>query len=222
MFLGIVIFCLNASFGFAQSKDEVINGSYLVSFGRFASSSELNYWRGNVGSKTVQQMVSNHKDYLKSNASEREQTIRRSYMDAFGWQPSADELKYWSTQGKTYAELLQNHVQNWLNVYPDKKSQVIKQSYYKVFGRTATADELKYWMGQATCSYAQYVALHSTWKLNNQKSSTITRVNPNLRNNNGISTSAFSPVIAAQVVAAGGMNVIAPGGGNVVAAGGLN
>ncbi|RYY50037.1 MAG: hypothetical protein EOO06_05180 [Chitinophagaceae bacterium] len=219
---GILLFCLNSSFVSAQSKDEIINGSYLVSFGRFANSSELSYWRQNVGSKNVQQMVANHKDYLRSNSAEREQAIRRSYMDAFGWQPSADELKYWSGQNKTYAELLQNHVQNWLNVYPDKKSHVIKQSYYKVFGRTANADELKYWMGQATCSYAQYVAIHSTWKLNNQKSSSLTRVNPNLKNNNGISTSSFSPTIGAQVVAAGGLNVIAPGGGNVVAAGGLN
>lgn len=220
--MGIILFCLNTSLVSAQSKDEIINGSYLVSFGRFANSGEISYWRQNIGSNTLQQMVNNHRAYLKSNSSERTQTIRRSYLDAFGWQPSADELKYWGTQNKTYGELLNNHIQNWLNVYPDKKSHVIKQSYYKVFGRTASADELKYWMSQATCSYAQYVAMHTTWKLNNQKTSSVTRINPNLRNNNGISTSSFTPVIGAQVVAAGGMNVIAPGGGNVVAAGGLN
>jgi len=205
----------------AQTKDEIINGSYFVAFGRFANSGELTYWRQNAGNKTIQQMVTNHKDYIKTNQNEREQTIKRSYMDAFGWQPSADELKYWSTQNKTYGELMTNHINNWLNVYKDKKELVIKQSYYKVFGRTATADEVKYWMGQPTYSYVQLVATHTTWKQQNQSKSSVTPVKPNI-NTNGISTAGLSPQAISGVVAAGGMNVIAPGGGNVVAAGGGN
>lgn len=206
----------------AQTKEEIINGSYFVSFGRYANSGELNYWRQNVGNKNVSQMVSNHRSYIASNQAEREQTVRRSYMDAFGWQPSADELRYWSSQNRTYAELMTNHINNWLNVYPDKKQHVIKQSYYKVFGRTATANELKYWMSQPTYSYVQLVATHTTWKLKNQANSTITGVRPNLNNQNGVSTVGLSAGAAAQVVAAGGANVIAPGGGNVISAGGGN
>ncbi|RYE19175.1 MAG: hypothetical protein EOP51_20440 [Sphingobacteriales bacterium] len=193
-----------------------------MSFGRYANSGELNYWRQNLGNKNVSQMVSNHRSYISSNQSEREQTVRRSYMDAFGWQPSADELRYWSAQKKTYAELMANHVNNWLNVYPDKKQHVIKQSYYKVFGRTANANELKYWMSQPTYPYVQLVATHTTWKLKNQSSSSITGVRPNINNQNGISTASLSPGAAAQVIAAGGANVIAPGGGNVVSGGGAN
>ncbi len=207
---------------FAQTKDEIINGSYMVSFGRYATNAELNYWRQNVGSKNISQMVSNHRSYIKTNQSEREQTVKRSYMDAFGWQPSADELRYWSSQQKTYGELMSNHVNNWLNVYPDKKEYVIKQSYYKVFGRTATAAELKYWKSQPTYSFVQLVATHTTWKLKNQTTSAVTGVKPNLRNENGVSTAALSASAASQVIAAGGGNVIAPGGGNVVAAGGGN
>lgn len=205
----------------AQTKDEIINGSYFVAFGRYANSGELTYWRKNAGSQTIQQMVTNHKTYIKTNQTEREQTIKRSYMDAFGWQPSADELKYWTTQNKTYGELLTNHINNWLNVYKDKKELVIKQSYYKVFGRTATADETKYWMAQPTYSYVQLVATHTTWKQQNQNKSSVTAVKPNI-NANGISTAGLSPQAISGVVAAGGLNVIAPGGGNVVAAGGLN
>jgi hypothetical protein len=205
----------------AQSKDEIINGSYLVAFGRYANSGELNYWRQKVGSSTIQQMVNNHREFIRTNQFEREQTIKRSYQDAFGWQPSADELRYWAGQTKTYGELISNHINNWLNVYPDKKELVIKQSYYKVFGRSCNAAELKYWMGQPTCSFVQLVAMHSTWKQQNQNKSTLTRVNPNIQAN-GISTAGLSPQAISGVVAAGGMNVIAPGGGNVVAAGGMN
>lgn len=227
--LSKVSLCLLAFFTFsflsfsvaAQSKDEIINGSYFVAFGRYASSSELNYWRQNVGSNTIQQMVNNHRSFIKANQYEREQSIKRSYMDAFGWQPSADELRYWSGQNKTYGELMSNHINNWLNVYPDKKQLVIKQSYYKVFNRSCNAAELKYWMGQTAYSFVQLVAMHTTWKQQNQTSSTLTQVSPNIRSN-GISTAGLSPQAISGVVAAGGMNVIAPGGGNVVAAGGMN
>lgn len=205
----------------AQSKKEIIHASYFVAFGRYASSGEVNYWMQNIGSWDIQQMVNNHREYLKGNQYEREEAVKRSYQDAFGWGPSADELRYWAGQNKTYAELMTNHISNWLNVYRDKKEHVVRQSYYKVFGRTATADELRYWMGQPTCSYVQLVAMHTTWKQQNQSKSTVTRVKPNI-NSNGISTSSLSPQAISGVVAAGGMNVVSPGGGNVVAAGGMN
>lgn len=205
----------------AQSKEEIIHGSYIVAFGRTATSSELQYWRQNVGSRSIPQMVENHRAYMKTNQYEREQAVKRSYMDAFGWQPSADELRYWAGQNKTYGELMTNHVNNWLNVYADKKEHVIKQSYYKVFNRTATADELRYWMGQPTCSFVHLVAMHTTWKQQNQKSSTTTRVNANL-NTSAVSSIGFSPSGISGVISAGGGNVIAPGGGNVIAAGAGN
>lgn len=205
----------------AQSKDEIIHGSYFLAFGRYANNGELNYWRQNVGNRNMQQMVQNHREYMRSNPGEREQVVKRSYMDAFGWQPSADELRYWSGQNKTYSELMANHINNWLNVYPDKKTLVIKQSYYKVFNRSATADEVRYWMGQPTCSYVQLVAMHTTWKQQNQRSSTATAIKPNL-NENDVSTAKLSPQAKEALISAGGGSVIAPGGGNVVAAGGMN
>ena len=221
-------FCLIALFSLsllpsaanAQTKEEVIHGSYFVAFGRFANSGELSYWLKNVGSRTIPQMVSSHRSYIKSNQYEREQTVRRSYKDAFGWQPSNDELKYWSSQYKTYGELMNNHINNWLNIYADKKEHVIKQSYYKAFGRAATVEEVKYWKGQQTYSYAQLVAMHTTWKQKNQYSSSVTGIKPNL-NSNDISTALFSPNAVSGVVAAGGLNLI-PAGGYVVAAGGMN
>ena len=117
--------------------------------------------------------------------------------------------------------MMTQHINNWLNIYPDKKEHVIRQSYYKVFGRNATSAEVKYWMQQNTYSFVQLVATHTTWKLNNQNTSSVTGVKSNI-NTNGISTAKLSPQAISGVVAAGGGNVVAPGGGNVVAAGGGN
>lgn len=217
-FIVLLLQCLPAA---AQSRDEVINGSYFVAFGRYANSEELAYWRQHVGNSTIQQMVDRHRQSIRSNQYESEQTVRRSYLDAFGEPPGSDELRYWSGQNKTYGELMTHHMNSWLNVYPDKKQHVIRQSYNKVFGRAATAAELKYWMQQPTYSYVQLVAMHTTWKRRNQTKSSLTRIQPNLRSN-GISTAGLSPQAISGVVAAGGLNIIAPGGGNVVAAGGLN
>lgn len=205
----------------AQTKDEVIKASYFVAFGRYPNSGELNYWRSNVGSRSIQEMVNLHKNFIKSNQYEREQTIKRSYMDAFGWQPSADEVRYWSGQHRTYADLVSNHVNNWLNVYRDKKEQVIRQSYYKAFGRAATAAEVKFWMGQRTFSFVQLVAMHTTYIQENRNPSSIMKIAPNL-NKNGISTDRLTSAATNGVISAGGGNVISAGGGNIIAAGGGN
>lgn len=205
----------------AQSKDEIIQGGFLVALGRSANSSEWKHWRTALGGRTIQQMVDALREAVKTNEYEREQTVRRSFLDAFGWQPSDDELRYWSRQNKTYGELMANHVNNWLDIYPDRKKHIIKQSYYKVFGRSATEAELTYWMGQATCSYVQLVAMHATWKGQNQKTSTVTRIQPHLRSS-GIATAALSPQAISGVVAAGGGAVVAVGGGSVVAVGSAN
>ena len=222
IFAILTIFSLSFSIsGKAQSKDEIINASYFVAFGRYANSGEMNYWRQNLGGKTIPQMVENHRGYLKSNRYEKEKVVKNSYMDAFGWQPSSDELRYWSSQNKTYAELMKNHIENWLNVYPDKKEHVIRQSYYKVFNRNANNDEVRYWRNQPTCSFVQLVAMHTTWKQNNQRTSTNTNIKANLKTRE-VSTAKLSPQAISGVIAAGGGNVVAAGGGNVVAAGGGN
>lgn len=220
----VLLFLLAGSaFGLsAQTKAESINTGYFITFGRYPSDGEFKYWNGQP-QQSISQYVENHKQYLSGNIDEKKGTIQRAFMDAFGWGPSSQELTSWSQQNKTYVELLNYNINTWLRPYPDKKATVIKQSYYKVFNRLPSEQELKYWAGQPqTYSFVQLVAFHTSWKIrNNQQSSGIGLIMPNLNANN-ISTSALSPQAAASVVAAGGLNLIAPGGGNVVAAGGLN
>ncbi|RAJ87413.1 hypothetical protein CLV59_101163 [Chitinophaga dinghuensis] len=215
----LLLFSAFTSAAIAQSKDEIINSSYFIAFGRFADNRELNEWRRG-GSYTIQQMVEMHRGHLSRDNNEKVSTINRAYMDAFGWGPSGEDISYWTKQSKTYAEIFNTQINN-LNSSGKSKSLVIQQSYYRVFNRAPDAAELQYWMNQRTYSFAQLVAFHTTWKNKGKNTATVAGIQDRI-NQNGISTYTFSPQATAAVIAAGGANVIAAGGGNVIAAGGGN
>lgn len=210
---------LNLSSSFAQSKDEIVNGSYFIVFGRFANQGELNYWK-NAGNYSIAQLVEQHKVYLSRDRNEKTATINRAYMDAFGWNANSNDINYWGQQNKTYSEILSSNL-NTLRNNNKSRTTVIQQSYYRSFNKLPDAAQLQYWLNQPVCSFAQLVAYHSTWKNQGSNTSSVTRIQGSL-NQNGISTYSFSPQAIASVVAAGGANVVAAGGGNVVAAGGAN
>jgi hypothetical protein len=213
-FIGVNPSSLNA-----QSKEENINGSYFVAFGRFANQGELGYWKGQ-GNYTIAQLVEIHKNYLSKDGNERTATIKRAYMDAFGWGPNNDDINNWGKQNKTYSEILSAQM-NILKNNNQSRTLVIQQSYYRSFNKLPDANQLKYWLSQPVYSFAQLVAFHTTWKNQGSNTSSASKIQGGL-NQNGISTYSFSPQAISAVVAAGGGNVVAAGGGNVIAAGGMN
>ena len=219
LFMMLVLTSGNLSSAYAQSKDEIVNGSYFVAFGRFANQGELNYWK-NAGNYTVAQLVEMHRGYLSQDRNEKTATINRAYMDAFGWNATGNDINYWNALNKTYGEIMAFHM-NTLRNNSKSRTLVIQQSYYRSFNKLPDAAQLQYWLNQSTYSFAQLVAFHSTWKNQGRGTSAVTQIQGSL-NQNGISTFNFSPQGISAVIAAGGGNVVAAGGGNVVAAGGAN
>jgi len=217
--IALVLTSISLSSAYAQSKDEIVNGSYFVVFGRFANQGELNYWK-NAGNYTLAQLVELHKGYLNKDQHEKRATINRAYLDAFGWNANTSDLDYWSTLNKTYSEIL-NANMNTLRNNSKSRTTVIQQSYYRSFNKLPDAAQLQYWLNQPVCSFAQLVAFHSTWKNQGRNTSSVTRIQGSL-NQNGISSYGFSQQAAASIIAVAGANVVAAGGGNVVAAGGAN
>lgn len=215
----LMLTSLNLTKSFAQSKDEIVNGSYFIVFGRFANQGELNYWK-NAGNYSIAQLVQQHKNYLSRDRDEKTATINRAYMDAFGWNANSNDINYWSQQNKPYSEILASNM-NTLRNNRQSRTTVIQQSYYRSFNKLPDAAQLQYWLNQPVYSFAQLVAYHTTWKNQGRNTSSVTSIQGNL-NQNGISTFKFSPQAIASVVAAGGGNVVAAGGANVVAAGGAN
>ncbi len=228
--VGLIMLCIvtSALTTKAQSKEEIIAGSYIVAFGRTPNAGEMNYWKQNVGNNNMSTMVANHKAYMKTALSEAEQVVRRSYLDAFGVSATEGEIKYWAPQARSYAELMNQHVASWLATNPGKRQEVINLSYQRVFGRSPNSDEMKYWMGVRPCSYVELVGMHTTYKnanpsqpSGNTQSTSGGLIAPGLNTAN-VSTVKLSTVAANAMVAAGGGNIIAAGGGNIIAAGGGN
>lgn len=208
-----------ANYCFAQSKSETVNTAYFLTFGRFATPAENDYWT--KGNTSFSQLVANNKAYLKTNTAERQSTVNRAFMDSFGWGPSGQEVTYFSNQGSCYADIVSYNMNSTLRPAPDKRQTVIKQSYYKVFNRLPSAGELNYWMSQPVYSFVQLVAFHSSWKSRNSQTSSVTGIQPGL-NTNGIMTAGLSSGSISNLVASGGGNLVASGGGNLVASGGGN
>ena len=83
--------------------------TYQAAFGRTPSASEITYWVGrNI--MNYDQLISMHRQFIRSDAGEREATVRRAYQAAKGTQPGSQEVAGWSAlaqqNGTTYAELV--------------------------------------------------------------------------------------------------------------------
>ena len=212
----------------AQSPEmrERIQASYLIAFGRPASSGEVQYWAGQHPT-SVSALVANHRNYLTRDSGTHRATIVKAYQDAMGRNPTEAEINYWFRGNDTYTQLMKNHI-SWLGGNPGEYEKVIRRSYNYVFHRQPNAGELRYWKSQGTLSYIMLVACHQEWQRHNgstPKTSGGLAISSNAPALNAVQLSssiANEARAAAGVIAAGGGNVIAAGGGNVIAAGGGN
>lgn len=227
-----------------QLRRERIQAAYMLAFGRAPQAGEITYWQGRNESNSISELLKSHKAYIGQDAGTRTAAIKRAYIDAMGRNPSADEIKYWSSYNQTYTELMKNHVQ-WLGGNPAEYEKVIKSSYQFGLNRTPSTAEISYWKSQGIISYAMLVACHEEWKKKNPPSAQKTSGKTELSSSSnllsivplsagiavearaaaGLTSSAGSNMVAAgggNMVAAGGGNMVAAGGGNMVAAGGGN
>lgn len=236
-----IIFCVacfiavtaSATTVLAQNSER-IQASYLLAFGRLPNSGEVTYWNGQ-GQKSVQQLIDNHKSYIKSNTGTAgKEVIIKSYVDALGYRPSQAEINYHAQYGRTYSEMMNNHL-IYLKGQPGEYDKVIRRSYQTALGRQPNEGELTYWRNQGLLSYMVLVNFHQDWKnRNTQGQSQAAAISANapvlavatvsaniLSETKGAYNSLVSPG-GSNLVAAGGGNLVAAGGGNLVAAGGGN
>jgi hypothetical protein len=125
----------------AAIQKERIQSSYLIAFGRLASDDEVKYW-SKQNPKSVGDLVTNHRDFLKRDTGTHQDVIRRSYKAALGTTPDANAIKHWMGGNDTFTMLVNNHVE-WLRGNPDEYTKVIKRSYKNVLGREANDGEVK-------------------------------------------------------------------------------
>lgn len=167
--------------------------TYHDAFGRAPSADEIKYWIGR-DIMSYDQLIGNHRIFLKSDQGEREATIRRSYQTAFNRQPTQAEVNYWSARvqqsGNTYAELLGFH----------KQYQPAPAAPAAPAVATAAASD----------AISNFHLDRSGNLLDSQNRVVAPSGDLSLMNASG------------QIIAQGGGNIIAQGGGNIIAQGGGN
>ena len=126
--------------------EQRIQASYLIAFGRTATSSELNYWLGR-GNFTISQLMDFHKPSFTYYPNLHKASITRSYLDALGRLPVENEMKYWLNRLDNYTELLNYHLQ-FLKANNREKEELISLSYKTVFNREPQNAEKNFWKKQ--------------------------------------------------------------------------
>ena len=215
---------MSLTFKAKAQNTERIQASYLLAFGRLPSSGEITYWNGQ-GQKTVQQLVDNHKGYIKTNqASIGREVIIKSYIDSLVYRPSQAEINYHAAFNRNYTEMMSNHLL-YVKGQPTEYEKVIKRSYQTILGRQPSTNEINYWKSQGLLSYMILVNCHQEWKNKNTASKTTSiTLNAPLLATASVSSSVLSETKAvySSLVSPGGGNVVAAGGGNIVAGGAGN
>lgn len=145
----------------AQSKEEKINISYWYVFGRFPSTAELAYWKGQPD-QSISWYITNHHGYLKADDASNNQAVTQSYRDAFGRQPNAGEMNFWKGQKRTYADLMNEHVK-YLILDPNENRATINRAYQAVYNRTASTEESVNWE-KGNLSYLMLTACLRSYK----------------------------------------------------------
>ncbi len=94
-----------------------VSDSYFKAFGRPANKAEENYWMGQPDSdprvQSLQSLIDNHRNWLKTNDGERKAMIKRSYQAVVNRSPKPGEMQHWDNvvrqSGYTFEELKSFH-----------------------------------------------------------------------------------------------------------------
>ncbi len=119
----------------AERRDRA-KASYLIAFGRIPAEAELIHWIGRREKDwTVPAIVESHRAFLQSNATERRAVIVRSYLISMGRMPEQREVNDHMGRNRTYAELMNDHVEwmksgkPWLQLQGDALKSMVDRSY---------------------------------------------------------------------------------------------
>jgi hypothetical protein len=153
----------------AQDLSETIERSYQNSFGRAPKPEELAYWQAEVKAKHYgyTHLIEHSRQWLKGGgAAEREPLIKRAYEQAFGRNPTGEELSYWQQQigkdGTNYSELVEKCIDWMLGSSPEQIAELkgtIKRAYLATKRPAPSDAQTKHWMVQASAKRLTYQLL---------------------------------------------------------------
>ena len=220
----------------AQSAqiEERIAASFVLALGRTPTAAEVEQWAKD-GPRTVAGLFSRHRVALRTDAAAGRDVAVKAGQDAFGRDPSGDELRGLS-DGEVYAEIVQRHIQR-LAGDPAEYERVVHRAYRLHLQRDAYAVELDYWKARPTTSFVLLAACVENWARRNQPGLMATSGVPSVSVNSPyLAAVRLSPAVAAEARAAAGFpppgdagladalgrHVVAPGAGTIASVGGIH
>lgn len=130
-------------------REATILRAYLRAYGKAPSRSQVDDLNSAILAsdskiKSFNDLVAKFIIELKNNENNRKEVIKRSYLDALGYEPSASEISAWNvnTWTNTYENLALSHWQ-WLKADIKRRQELAKRVYNKIFNRDPSAAEIK-------------------------------------------------------------------------------
>lgn len=216
----------SATAAFAQStaKTQRIQAAFVLALGRAPSAAEIAEAEKR-GTLTIAELVARHRDQLQSDAALQRSTAIKAWKDAFGREPTENEIARSLTGNRTYTELMQGHIQ-WLEKNPAEYEKAMERGYRLVIRRGVYPGEIAYWKKRDTLPFALLVGCIEDWGRRNAPGlMETTGVATVSVNSNYLETIKLSPAVAAEARAAVGLSAastadfLSASGRNLVAAG---
>jgi hypothetical protein len=223
----------------AQSEEQTqrITTSYLVALGRAPSAAELNVDSQAPG-LSIATAIERRRELIQKDAGTKRAVIIKAFEDAFGREPSEDEIRDGQKGNRTYSELMSAHVTR-LAEHPTEYEQVMNRAYRLVIHRDIYPMEVEYWKKRSTVPYYLLAACLEDWARRNQPGLMVTSGETIISfNNSCLSTIQLSPKIAAEArtllglptsenenapnQASFGRNIVATGAAEIVSSGHIN
>lgn len=179
---------------------------------------------------SVADQIQAHRQRLAADAALRRSVFEKSFRDAFGRAPTADEARAGAAETRTYSEWLRAHLDR-LTAERAAYAEVLGRAYRKVVRRDPYSLELEYWNRHDAVPYSLLLGCVENWARRNQPGLMVTSGTPTLSIHSEHLTTAWLSVAVAEEarLAAGlatpgettfapayGRNVISPGAGAIV------
>ncbi|MBK9989931.1 MAG: hypothetical protein IPP19_04115 [Verrucomicrobia bacterium] len=224
-----ILFFANFARATTDEQSQRISVSSMLALGRAPTPSELS----DSAAKSVSELIEHHRQQIQSDATTKRAVIIKACQDAFGHEPSEEEIRSWSTDVRTYSELMTQHVK-WLAAHPSEYEQVMNRAYQLLIHRDVYSLEIEYWKNHDTLPYALLAACIESWARRNQPGLMVTSGTPTISmNSDYLTTVRLSPAVAAETRTAAklapaadvadptvfGRNLIAPSAGEIITSG---
>lgn len=196
-------------------QSERIAASYMLAFGRVPSPAEMAETE-KLGEVGVADLIARHRQRLETDAALKRATAVKAWKDAFGREPTDQEIASAVSGNSTYTELMKRHIQS-LAADAAEYEKVMERAYRLVIRRGVYPEEITYWKKRDTLPYALLVGAIENWGRRNAPGLMVTTGTPTVSiNSNYLTTVRLSPTVAAEARAAAGLPV--PGTADFISA----